>query len=108
MVRRARSPGGGTLIPFGQALEAALAKLGLGEPATMLEIQRKWGEVAGPTWAERAVPVYLQRGVLVVEAVDRTGLSFLKYGVSELEGRLAERFGPEVVSRVDLRPPSRR
>lgn len=96
------------MIPFGEALHAALDRLGLSQPATMLEIQQEWETVAGPTWAQRAVPLYLQRGVLVVEAVDRAGLSFLRYGVSELEGRLAERFGPDVVARVELRPPSRR
>lgn len=95
------------MIPFEEALQATLNKLGLGEPATMLEIRRQWEEMAGPTWASKAVPLYLQRGVLVVEAVDRSGLSFLRYGVAELERRLAERFGPEVVSQVDLRPPGR-
>lgn len=95
------------MIPFEEALQATLNKLGLGEPAIMLEIRREWEEMAGPTWATKAVPLYLQRGVLVVEAVDRSGLSFLRYGVAELERRLAKRFGPEVVSQVDLRPPGR-
>lgn len=103
----ARSLEGGAVIPFEEALQATLNKLGLGEPAVMLEIRREWEEMAGPTWATKAVPLYLQRGVLVVEAVERSGLSFLRYGVGELERRLAERFGPEVVGRVDLRPPSR-
>lgn len=95
------------MIPFEEALAATLHKLGLGEPAVMLEIRREWEEMAGPTWATKAVPLYLQRGVLVVEAVDRSGLSFLRYGVAELEARLVERFGSEVVRQVDLRPPPR-
>lgn len=95
------------MIPFEEALQATLNKLGLGEPAVMLEIRREWEEMAGPTWATKAEPLYLQRGVLVVEATERSGLSFLRYGVAELERRLAERFGSEVVGQVDLRPPSR-
>lgn len=95
------------MIPFEKALEATLNKLGLGEPVVMLEIQREWEDIAGPTWATKAIPLYLQRGTLVVEAVDRTGLSFLRYGVSELEARLSERFGADVVHQVDLRAPGR-
>lgn len=95
------------MIPFEEALEATLHKLGLGEPALMLEISREWDAVAGQAWAGKSRPLYLQRGVLVVEVLDRSGLAFFRYGVTELERRLAERFGPELVREVELRPPSR-
>jgi hypothetical protein len=95
------------MIPFEEALEATLHKLGLAEPAVMLQIRREWEEVAGSPWATQAVPLYLQRHVLVVELQDRAAMSFLRYGVAELEARLANRFGREVVQRVDLRPPGR-
>lgn len=95
------------MIPFEKALEATLNKLGLGEPATMLEIRREWEEIAGQPWGSKTVPQYLQRGVLVVEAVDRTALGFLRYGTADLERRLAERFGAEVVRQVELRAPAR-
>lgn len=96
------------MIPFEEALEATLEKLGLGEPAAMLEISRDWASIAGGPWADQTRPLYLQGQVLVVETADRAQLAFLRYAVSDLETRLVERFGPETVHRVELRPPRRR
>lgn len=95
------------MIPFEQALEATLQKLGLAEPGAMLELRKEWAGLAGEPWATRAVPLFLRAGVLTVEVRERTALAFLRYAVGDLERRLAERFGPQVVQRVDLRPPAR-
>lgn len=96
------------MIPFDEALSATLRQMGLAEPALMADIAREWDEVAGEPWISRAVPRYLQGGRLVVEATDQGGVAFLRYGVSELERRLAERFGSTRVSGVEIRPPDRR
>lgn len=96
------------MIPLGDALGTTLRRLGLAEPALMLRIQEEWGAVAGEPWASRAVPLYLRQGVLVVEARERSGVAFLRYGVGELQRRLAAKFGPETVGSVEIRPPGRK
>ena len=96
------------MIPFDEALAAAMDRMGLGEPALMLDLRREWPELAGEPWASKATPLYVKSGVLVVEAADPGAVAFLKYGVMELERRLAERFGGSAVQRVEVRPSPRR
>lgn len=96
------------MIPLEEVLGATLRKLGLAEPAVMLQITGEWAEVAGEPWATRAVPRYLRGGVLVVETRDRGGAGFLRYGAADLERRLADRYGPETIRSVEVRPPSTR
>lgn len=96
------------MIPFDEAVEATLRGLGLAEPVMMMELTREWAQVAGEPWATKARPLYLRHRVLVVEASDRGGVAFLRYGVTELQRRLVERFGPEAVDRVELKPPDPR
>jgi hypothetical protein len=96
------------LIPLEEALGATLRKLGLAEPAVMLQITGEWGQVAGEPWASRAVPLYLRSGVLVVETLDRGGAAFLRYGVTDLERRLTARYGGDTIRSVEVRPPSSR
>lgn len=95
------------MIPFDEALTATLHKMGLAEPSLMADITREWGQLAGEPWASKATPLYLQSGVLVVGAKDQGGVSFLRYGVSELTRKLAERFGSDRVKGVEVRPPDR-
>lgn len=96
------------MIPLEEALGATLRKLGLAEPALMLQIAGEWGEVAGEPWATRAVPLYLRGGVLVVETLDRGGAAFLRYGAADLERRLADRYGSATIRSVEVRPPTSR
>ena len=94
------------MIPLEEALENALKKMGLVEPALMLEILEGWDEMAGEPWVSKARPLYLRQGTLVVEAVEKSAVGFLRYGVTDLERRLSDRFG-SVVEKVEIRPPSR-
>ncbi|CAN5872474.1 hypothetical protein BH23ACT5_BH23ACT5_07000 [soil metagenome] len=96
------------MIPFDAALGDALRKLGLAEPAVMLELSRDWADLAGEPWASQARPLYVKGRVLVIEANVPSGVAFLRYGAAELERRLGDRFGPDTVSSVEIRPPSRR
>ncbi len=96
------------MIPLEEALESTLRRLGLSEPLVMMTIARDWGRIAGPRWAQQARPLYLKVGVLVVEAHDRRGVSFLKYAVAELRHLLVTEFGADTIKDVELRPPSRR
>lgn len=96
------------MIPFEQALGATLRKLGLAEPALMLDLGREWGGLAGEPWITKATPLYVRAGVLVVEAADAGSVAFLRYGVGDLLRRLTERFGSEAITSVEIRPPQRR
>lgn len=96
------------MIPFEEALGATLRKLGLAEPALMIDLSREWPGLAGEPWSSKATPLYVRGGVLVVEAVDPGAVAFLRYGVADLQRRLTERFGSESVSSVEIRPPGRR
>jgi len=93
------------MIPFDEAVEATLRGLGLAEPLLMMDLTREWAQVAGEPWATRARPLYLRHRVLVVEAGDRGGVAFLRYGVAELQRRLTVRFGPDAVQQVEVKPP---
>ena len=59
--------------------------------------------MAGEPWAERAAPVGLNRGELVVEVADGTTASLLKYQVNGLLERLEEGLGARLVETVRLR-----
>lgn len=96
------------MIPFDEALGATLAKMGLAEPALMLDLSREWAGLAGEPWASKATPLYVKSRVLVVEANDPGSVAFLRYGVGELERRLGNRFGPEAFVSVEIRSPPRR
>lgn len=93
------------MIPFDDAMGELLDSLGLAEPRLMQAITAEWDEIAGPAWIGKARPLYLKAGTLVVEAVQPGAVGFLKYGLSELESNLADRFGGEVVSKVEIRAP---
>ncbi|MGA7270444.1 MAG: DUF721 domain-containing protein [Acidimicrobiia bacterium] len=96
------------MIPFEDALGQTLRKMGLAEPALMLDLETEWSELVGEPWSSKARPLFVRSGVLVVEASDPGAVAFLRYGVGELQRRLGNRFGEDVVSRVEIRPPSRR
>ncbi|HLT96897.1 MAG TPA: DUF721 domain-containing protein [Acidimicrobiia bacterium] len=96
------------MIPLDQAIEATLEKLGLRQPVMMMELSREWDEFAGSPWAGVSRPLYLQRGVLFVEVLSPPALGFLRYGVGDLERRLAEKFGSDNVRSVELRAAPRR
>lgn len=94
------------MIPFEDALGAALAKMGLAEPSLMLELVGEWSELAGPAWVGRATPLFVRDRVLVVEATDRGSVAVLRYGVVDLASRLTTRFGADVITGVEVRPPT--
>lgn len=95
------------MIPLEDALGESLRRMGLAEPALMLDLNREWASLVGEPWATQTVPLYLKGGVLVVETAERASVSMLRYGVADLRRKLAERFGESVVTDVEIRPPQR-
>lgn len=96
------------MIPFEEALGQTLRRLGLAEPALMLDLESEWSGLVGEPWRSKARPLFVRSAVLVVEASDPGAVAFLRYGVGELQRRLADRFGEDAISRVEIRPPGRR
>ncbi len=96
------------MIPFEDALGQTLRRMGLAEPALMLDLESEWSDLAGEPWSAKARPLFVRSGVLVVEATDPGAVAFLRYGVGELQRRLGERFGEQAISGVEIRPPGRR
>ena len=88
---------------IGDDLEGLLRHLGLPAPGALERLLHDWARVAGEPWAERAVPVGLNRGELVVEVADGTTASLLKYQVNGLLERLEESLGARLVETVRLR-----
>jgi len=88
---------------IGDDLGAVLRRLGLPAPGALDRLVGDWVRVAGEPWAERAVPVGLQRGELVLEVADGTTASLLKYQVSALLDRLEQGLGARLVETVRLR-----
>jgi hypothetical protein len=88
---------------IGDDLEAVLRRLGLPAPGALDRLLNDWPQLAGGVWAERAAPVGLREGELVVEVADGTTASLLKYQVNDLLERLEQGLGARLVDTVRLR-----
>ena len=88
---------------IGDDLEAVLRRLGLPAPGALERLVDVWRQVAGESWAGRAVPAGLHRGELVLEVGDGATASLLKYQVSALLDRLEKALGARLVESVRLR-----
>ena len=91
------------LQQIGDGLEAILRRLGLPAPGALDRLLNDWAELAGGAWAERATPVGLRGGELLVEVADGATASLLKYQVSDLLERLERGLGAGLVTAVRLR-----
>ncbi len=89
--------------PIRELLQGVLARLGVARPLEVAELMSRWEVVAGEPWAERAVPVLLDGGELVVEAVDGATASLLRYQTAQLISRLDEQVGRGLVTTVRIR-----
>lgn len=96
------------MIPLEEAIEATLKKLGLREPTVMMDLSRDWDEFAGEPWSGVTRPLYLRHGTLVIEVLSPPAMGFLRYGVTEMERRLAETYGKDTIAGVELRAAARR
>lgn len=92
----------------GDVLDGVLSRIGNTERGGILRVLGVWAEVAGPAWEERARPVRLVRGELVVEVDDGLAASRLRFEAAALRRRLDEALGGGVVTSVQLRTARRR
>lgn len=98
----------GDLEPFSDSIDEVFTRLGLPDPVLMSQISEKWDELAGQPWVGRSKPLFVRGGTLVVEASSPSMIAFLRYGETSLLEALAERFGPGVVTELEIVPPRRR
>jgi hypothetical protein len=99
---------GSDLEPFAESVDEVFRRMGISNPVVMSSIVSEWDELAGPPWSGRSRPLYIQGSTLVVEADSPGMVAFLRYGASSLVSVIEERFGPDVVGNVDVRPPATR
>ena len=88
---------------IGDDLDAVLRRLGLPSPDALDRLLNQWPEVAGGVWAERAVPVGVRAGELLVEVADGSTASLLRYQVDSLLERLEQALGARLVGSVRFR-----
>lgn len=92
---------------FSDSVDSMFRRLGLPDPQVMAALTNDWDQIAGAPWAARSTPLYIRGTTLVVEAISASMIAFLRYDVEALIGRLEERFGQGVVTRVDIQAPGR-
>lgn len=94
--------------PIGELLDTLMKRYRLADPDTWTRLRTEWDSVVGHPWSGRSVPVSLQNTELVVEGVTPGAVSMLRYGIASLLERLADEFGPDVVTSVRVVAPRRR
>jgi hypothetical protein len=95
------------LEPLSDSITEVFERLGLPNPTVLADLGSMWDELADEPWRGRSHPLVVRGKTLVVEAAAPSMVAFLKYGVSDLVDRLAERFGEGVISAVEVVPPGR-
>jgi predicted nucleic acid-binding Zn ribbon protein len=89
--------------PVGRPLDRPLRNLGAPKAETVRSVFDDWAEVVGESLAARARPVALRRGRLVVAVPDAAWATQLRFLQPQLLARLAEAFGPDEVTAIDIR-----
>jgi predicted nucleic acid-binding Zn ribbon protein len=87
----------------GQPLDRLLRNLGAPRARTVRSVFDDWEEVVGDSVAAQARPVSLRRGRLVVAVPDAAWATQLRFLEPQLLARLAEAFGDEEVTAIDVR-----
>lgn len=95
------------ISPIGDLLGPTLAKLGIADLGTMIELSERWDELAGAPWAENSTPQIIRHGELVVESRSSAAVRLLRYAAESLAKRLSDHFGAGTVTSVRVIGPSR-
>lgn len=96
--RRGRPAGAMKTLPA--AFRDVFVQEGLPPIRRLLELYRRWPELAGPQWASCAEPLVIRNGELLVESSDRRIVRRLGHDAKRLAARLNRHFGPGFVDRV--------
>ena len=89
--------------PASAQVEETLARIGVAGAGAALRIRRNWKEIAPAQWRDRARPVVLEDGCLVVEVASQMDATLLRYGAASLVEQVNDALGSRVVLRVAAR-----
>lgn len=92
-------------IPAGHHVEETLAKMGIPRVAASLRIRREWKDLVPGQWRDRARPMVLEEGCLVVEVPSQMDAALLRYGTAALTERVNAGLGSRVVTSVKITIP---
>ncbi len=81
-------------------VEEALTKMGVPRVAANLRIRRDWRELVSGPWRDRARPLVVEEGCLVVEVGSPMDATRLSYGAAGLVEQLNAALGSQVVHRI--------
>lgn len=89
-------------IPAGHHVEETLAKMGVPGVAANLRIRREWKDLVPGRWRDKARPMVLEEGCLVVEVPSQMDAALLRYGTAALAEQVNAGLGSRVVTSVKI------
>jgi len=84
-------------------VEETLAKMGVPGVAATLRIRRQWRSMVSGQWRDKARPLVLEDGCLVVEVGSQMEATLLRYGAAGLLEQLNAALGSRIVQRIAVR-----
>ncbi len=81
-------------------VEGALVRMGVPGVATNLLIRRDWKKLVSGPWRDKARPLVLDEGCLVLEVASPMDATLLRYGGAGLAEQLNAAMGAQVVLRI--------
>jgi len=85
-----------------------LERVGTGAGMKAARLIEEWPQVGGDLWNSRSIPIGIRSGILLVEVPTGAEASLLKFDIPALIGRIAGRFGADLVTGVRFRVASSR
>lgn len=86
-----------------ELLGSIISRVGSGASLDAGTLVREWRDIAPERWRDRAHPVGLRGGVLLVEVRSGADATMLRHDAAELLRRITDRFGAGLVEDVRLR-----
>ena len=92
-------------VRAGHQVEEILAKMGVPWVAANLRIRREWRDLVSGQWRDKARPLVLEEGCLVVEVPSQMDAALLRYGTAGLTDQINAALGSQVVTSVKINVP---
>lgn len=84
-------------------VEETLARMGVPGVAATLRIRRQWRRMVSGQWRDKARPLVLEEGCLVVEVASQMDATLLRYGAAVLLEQLNAALGSHMVQRIAIK-----
>lgn len=89
--------------PLGQAVDRLLRSLGAPAAGTLDHLVKDWTGLTGELLASHSRPVALEHGRLLVAVDASPWATELRFREAVLLARFEDAFGPEIVTRLEIR-----